>query len=127
VIRGLVREFRLPDSAVRQVDEGLDRQPDVLCAAVEAGIPVLAGTDAGVGPHGRVAHEVMLLCRAGLPPEVALGAASWTARAWLGHPGVEEGAPADLVAYRDDPRSDVEVLALPALVLLDGRPVRDDR
>jgi imidazolonepropionase-like amidohydrolase len=127
VIRGLVREFELPEDAVRQVDEGLDRLPDVLCAAVEAGVLVLAGTDAGVGPHGRVAHEVLLLCRLGLPPEVALGAASWLARAWLGYPGVEEGAPADLVAYRDDPRSDVAVLARPALVLLDGRPVRVDR
>ena len=29
----------------------------------------------------------------------ALGAASWNARAWLGHPGIENGAPADLVVF----------------------------
>jgi imidazolonepropionase-like amidohydrolase len=119
VIRGLVREFGLPENAVRQVDEGLDRLPDVLCAAVEAGVPVLAGTDAGVSPHGVVSREVALLVDAGLGPGVALGAASWT--------GIEDDAPADLVAYRDDPRIDPRVLTAPVLVLLDGRLVVDRR
>jgi imidazolonepropionase-like amidohydrolase len=109
------------------VDEGLDGQPEVLRAAVDGGIPVLAGTDAGMGPHGAVGHEVQLLCAAGLDAATALGAASWTARSWLGLPGLEEGAPADLVAYRDDPRADPAALASPVLVLLDGNVVVDRR
>jgi hypothetical protein len=40
-----------------------------------------------------IRHEVDLLVAAGLEPEVALGAASWTARSWLGLPGIEEAAP----------------------------------
>ena len=52
----------------------------------------------------------------------ALGAASWRARAWLGRPGVEVGTPADLIVYRDDPRTDPAALRHPELVLLRGRP-----
>jgi imidazolonepropionase-like amidohydrolase len=87
-------------------------------------VTVLAGTDAGMGPHGMVRHEVALLNRAGLAPADALGAGSWAARAFLGLPGLEEGAPADLTAYRQDPRTSLAVLADPAVVILDGRLVR---
>ena len=123
-VRGMVRAMGFEDAVVREVDAGLDRQPEVLRAAAEAGLTVLAGTDAGMGPHGHVAGEVTLLRAAGLPAGVALGAASWTARSWLGLPGIEVGALADLVAYREDPRENPDVLGSPALVLLDGRVVR---
>jgi imidazolonepropionase-like amidohydrolase len=96
---------------------------DVVRRAAEAGVPVYAGTDAGGGiRHGRIADEVAALHAAGVPD--ALGAASWAARAWLGRPAVELGAPADLVVYRDDPRADPAVLRHPELVLLRGRPYR---
>src|SRR5690349_9100256 len=106
------------NAAIRQLLPGaaaaaLDRQPEVLCAASAAGVPVLAGTDAGMGPHGLVRQEIRLLSQAGLPAATALGAASWTARAWLGLPGIEDGAPADLVAYRQDPRESLDSLAKP--------------
>jgi imidazolonepropionase-like amidohydrolase len=95
----------------------------VVRRAAEAGVPVFAGTDAGGGiRHGRIADEVAALYAAGVPD--ALGAASWAARAWLGRPGVELGAPADLVVYRDDPRTDPGALRRPELVLLRGRPYR---
>jgi len=96
---------------------------DVVRRAAEAGVPVYAGTDAGGGiRHGRIADEVAALHAAGVPD--ALGAASWAARAWLGRPAVELGAPADLVVYRDDPRTDPAALRHPELVLLRGRPYR---
>ncbi len=96
---------------------------DVVRRAVEAGVGVYAGTDAGGGiRHGRIADEVAALHAAGVPD--ALGAASWRARAWLGRPGVAPGAPADLIAYRDDPRADPGALRHPELVLLRGRPYR---
>ncbi len=95
----------------------------VVRRAAEARVPVYAGTDAGGGiRHGRIADEVAALHAAGVPD--ALGAASWRARAWLGRPGVEPGAPADLIVYRDDPRADPGALRHPELVLLRGRPYR---
>jgi imidazolonepropionase-like amidohydrolase len=94
----------------------------VVRRAVEAGVPVYAGTDAGGGiAHGRIADEVAALHAAGLPAVDALGAASWAAREWLGRPTLHVGARADLVVYRSDPRADLSVLREPALVLLRGR------
>lgn len=116
------------NDAIRQLAPSqaalIDRQADAIALAAEAGVPILAGTDAGMGPHGMVRHEIELLCTAGLSPTVALGAGSWTARLFLGLPGIEAGAPADLTAYRTDPRADLGVLAEPAVVVLDGTAVR---
>ncbi len=88
-------------------------------AAEEAGVTVLAGTDSV--PFGTVAGEVDWLIRAGLSAEVALGAASWTARSWLGLPGLVDGAFADLVGYAEDPTKNPGILAHPSRVVLRGR------
>ncbi len=97
---------------------------DAVRRAVEAGVPVYAGTDAGGGiDHGRIADEVIALHRAGMSTVDALAAASWAAREWLGRPSLRPGARADLVVYRSDPRADLSVLHEPALVMLRGKPV----
>ncbi|MET8581828.1 amidohydrolase family protein [Streptomyces collinus] len=101
-----------------------ERRYDTVRGAHDAGIPVYVGTDAGGSlAHGLVAAEVAELVTAGLSPLAALSATSWGARAWLGRPGLEEGAPADLVVYESDPRADVRVLAAPRRVVLNGRIV----
>ncbi len=91
--------------------------------AAEAGVLVLAGTDAGMGPHGMVREEIQRLIEAGLPPETALAAGSWEARRFLGLPGLEEGAPADIVGYAENPLENHMVLAQPSLRILDGRVI----
>jgi imidazolonepropionase-like amidohydrolase len=97
------------------------RSGAVVRAAFEAGVPVFAGTDAGGGiEHGVIADEVQALHGAGLPAEAALAAASWGARRWLGLSCIEEGAPADLVVYDADPRSDLDTLRRPQRMLLRG-------
>ena len=98
------------------------RRRETLMAAHDAGVALYAGTDAGgVLPHGDIAGEVIALAELGLGAEQALGAASWRARAWLGHPDVlTEGAPADFVVYDRDPRSDLSVLRTPRRVVLRG-------
>ncbi|MEU6040998.1 amidohydrolase family protein [Actinomadura sp. NPDC047616] len=108
----------------RAAREGLG---PLVAAAHEAGVTVLAGTDSygtSVLPHGRVAGEVRHLVAAGVPADAALGAACWTARSFLGFPGLEHGAAADLVAFEEDPRADPRVLARPARVVRGGRVVR---
>lgn len=90
--------------------------------AWEAGIAVYTGTDAGGSlPHGNLLREVAQLVGVGIPQAEVIAQASWRARAWLGMPGIEEGAPADLVVYAADPRSDLATLASPLRVLLRGR------
>ncbi|MCX4646264.1 amidohydrolase family protein [Streptomyces sp. NBC_01446] len=101
-----------------------ERRYDTVRAAYDAGVPVYVGTDAGGSlAHGLVAGEVAELLKAGLPAVDALSATAWGARAWLGRPGLEEGASADLVVYESDPRADVRVLAAPRRVVLRGRIV----
>jgi len=94
---------------------------DMLASAYEAGVPIYAGTDAGGSlQHGLIADEIAALAAAGMSSTDALAAGSWAARSWLGLPGIEEGAPADLVVYDTDPRTDLSVLRRPARIILRG-------
>jgi imidazolonepropionase-like amidohydrolase len=102
--------------------DGYTRLGPLTVAAQAAGVAVLAGTD--FRPHGTIAAEVRHLAAGGLPPEVALGAACWTAREFLGLAGLGEGAPADFVVYDRDPLEDLQVLDHPAHVVLGGRLIR---
>jgi len=106
------------------LNEGLESHGEAIRRAHELGVGILAGTDAGMNPHGIVAQEIRLLHAFGLPPEAALAAGSWEARTYLGLSGIEVGASADLVVFPDDPRQDLTVLDHPELVLLEGRVVR---
>nr|WP_245630522.1 amidohydrolase family protein [Granulicoccus phenolivorans] len=100
------------------------RRRETFGKAVEAGVPIYAGTDGGSAiMHGRIADEIAMLADLG-GADFALGAASWRAREWLGFPGIEEGAPADLVIYDADPRVEIGVLQAPSRVVLRGRVVR---
>jgi imidazolonepropionase-like amidohydrolase len=102
-----------------------DRCYPRVAAAREAGIPVYAGSDAGsTVAHGRIPDEVDALKKIGMTPTDALGAACWDARRWLGRPGLEHGASADLLCYSQDPRSGAGVLSRPDLVILRGKTFR---
>jgi imidazolonepropionase-like amidohydrolase len=93
----------------------------MVSTAIEAGVAVYAGTDAGgLVEHGRLVDEIEALHRAGMTREQALGAASWTAREWLGHPSIADGAPADLLVYDTDPREDLGTLRHPSHIILRG-------
>jgi len=101
------------------------RARQTVAAAIEAGVPVYAGTDAGGGiDHGQLAEEIIALAGSGFGPVRAIGAASWSARQWLGWPSLTEGAPADLVGYESDPRHNMDILRTPRRVVLRGRVVR---
>jgi imidazolonepropionase-like amidohydrolase len=100
---------------------GATRHPQLIAAAAEAGVTILAGTDSR--PHGKVADEIRALAAAGLSPQRALAAGSWTARSFLGLGGLELGAPADAVVYDSDPRANLGVLDAPQAVILRGKLV----
>jgi imidazolonepropionase-like amidohydrolase len=94
-------------------------------AALEAGIPVYAGTDAGGGiEHGRIVDEIVALHEMGMTTSAAIGSASWAAREWLGFRGIEEGAAADVIAYDQDPRADLNALRNPSRIILRGRVLK---
>ncbi|GAB3275849.1 amidohydrolase family protein [Parasphingorhabdus pacifica] len=114
---------KYPDYAAHMND--LYRRGDETVAkAIEAGVAVYAGTDAGGGiEHGTIVEEILALHRVGLTTEQALAAASWSAREWLGWSGLREGAVADLVCYDEDPRKDLRSLRHPRRIVLRGRVV----
>lgn len=98
---------------------------DRVRTAFEAGVPVYTGTDAGGSlPHGLIRDEIRALVGAGIPLAEVVAQASWRGRAWLGLPGLAEGAPADLVVYDADPRAELATLLRPLRIVLKGRPVR---
>jgi imidazolonepropionase-like amidohydrolase len=97
------------------------RRYQTIAAAHEAGIPIYLGTDAGGSlRHGLAAQEAVELARAGLGPRGALDAAAYAARRWLGRPGLEEGADADLLVLDADPREDIAALSRPRHIVLRG-------
>lgn len=119
---GLERARKRPDSPRRSwYLGGAQVHGQLAAAAVEAGVTLLGGTDSR--PHGRIVDEVRALADAGVPAHDALGAASWSARAYLGLPGLTEGSPADVVVYAEDPRTDLAQLDHPTAVVLRGSPV----
>ena len=87
----LAEVSKRPDSLhKRWYVQGAGAHPALTAAAAEAGVTLLAGTDSR--PHGRVADEVRALAAAGVPPHQALAAASWSARSFLGLPGLTENS-----------------------------------
>jgi len=101
------------------------RRFETMAKAVDAGVPIYAGTDAGGSlAHGLIPDEIELLSKVG-GAEFALGSASWRAREWLGVDALHEGASADLVVFSEDPRANLAVVRDPAYVILRGRVVRD--
>lgn len=101
-----------------------ERSDATFAAAVEAGIPVHAGTDAGgYIEHGRIVDEVIALGRTGLSAREVLQATTHDARNWLGLGAQEAGDSADLVIYPADPAAEPDVLRHPAAVIRAGRVV----
>jgi imidazolonepropionase-like amidohydrolase len=97
-------------------------------AAVEAGVPTVAGTDAGTpdNPHGGVAREVAFMVSAGLDVLLAVRAATAEAADLLGVPDrgvLRQGAAADVLVAAGDVAADVAALQRPAAVFQDGRQV----
>jgi imidazolonepropionase-like amidohydrolase len=97
-------------------------------AAVEAGVRIAAGTDAGTpdNVHGNVAGEVARMVGAGLDPLGGIRAATGEAAELLGvaDRGVlREGAAADVLVVDGDPVADIAALGRPLHVFQDGRKV----
>lgn len=122
--QGLRSGFGLPDE---QGGDPFARMLGRVRALEEAGVPVLAGTDApnpGTAHGVSVHHELELLVRAGLEPTDALAAAtSRTARAFgLDDRGlVAVGKKADLLLVEGDPTVDVQATRDLVTIWKDGR------
>ena len=95
--------------------------------AIAAGVKIALGTDSGVFPHGKNAHEFELMVGLGMNPMVAIVAGTKNAAELLGLDKelgtVEVGKIADLVAVDGNPLDDVKTLTVPAFVMHEGKVV----
>jgi imidazolonepropionase-like amidohydrolase len=93
--------------------------------AHQAGVQIAFGTDAGVYLHGDNAHEFELMVKGGMPPAVAIQAATLQAAKLLrlskdvGQ--VEAGKYADVIAVASDPLADISALRTVAFVMKGGK------
>jgi imidazolonepropionase-like amidohydrolase len=127
----LVYEYhrRSPQPHVRERAEALrEAHVNAIRRALDLGVRVVAGTDAGGHGHPANAGELDCLVRAGMSPMQALQAATgWAAEClgWEDRLGtVETGKLADMVVVAGDPLADISVLCDPeriALVIKDGK------
>jgi imidazolonepropionase-like amidohydrolase len=100
--------------------------------AVKSGVKIAAGTDAGTpfNPHGDLALELAKMVEFGLPPMLALVAATSNAARLLRLDSdigsVEKGKVADLILVDGDPLRDIGVMRRPSFVMKSGRIVRQE-
>ncbi len=96
--------------------------------AVEAGLRIAFGTDAGVIPHGENAREFEQLAAIGLDPAASLRAATVSAAAAVGMAreiGVlAPGRLADIVGVASNPLEDLKSLQRVTFVMKDGKAVK---
>jgi len=99
-------------------------------ALFAAGVPILAGSDAGIHPakpHGVLAYSVAELVQSGLPVAAALAAATSAAADACGlgrsRGRLRRALAADLLVVEGDLAADVAALTRPRLVVLRGRAI----
>jgi len=97
--------------------------------AVQAGVKIAFGTDAGVYPHGWNAKQFAHMVRWGATPLQAIQAATVNAADLLGWAdrvgALEPGKFADVIGVVGDPLQDVTVLEHVAFVMKGGQVVKD--
>lgn len=96
--------------------------------AVEAGVKMVFGSDAGVYPHGNNAKQFARMVKFGMTPLQAIQAATINAatllkqNATLG--SIEDGKLADIIAVSGNPLSQVNTLENVLLVVKDGQVIK---
>jgi imidazolonepropionase-like amidohydrolase len=124
VIRAADAGAPIPEFAVTKAREVVQ---DSVRRAVEAGVKVAMGTDAGVVPHGTNLEELQLMAERGMSPQDVLVATTRTAAELMGMSRelgtIEPGKRADLVVVSGDPFDFGDLASRIERVYQDGRLV----
>jgi len=100
-------------------------QRDNFRKAVQAGMKMSFGTDAGVCPYGIAAKQFAMMVKYGMTPMQAIQSATINAADLLGQRdslgSIKPGKYADLIAVSGDPLADVSVLERVEFVMKEGK------
>ena len=115
----------IPSWAVEKGEEAAEAFESSFECALDAGVPIAMGTDAGTpfNFHGDIPEELALMVEYGLTPDHALEAATVNSADLLGLSEVglvEKGFRADLVVLESNPLDDVTTWQSPARVIQAG-------
>jgi imidazolonepropionase-like amidohydrolase len=116
-----------PEEYLRKNRETTDTQRAAFRRAVELGVKIGYGTDAGVYPHGLNARQFANMVKYGMAPMQAIQAATGRASEEMGRADVGAIVPgryADMVAVKADPLKDVTVLEAIDHVMKGGALIR---
>jgi imidazolonepropionase-like amidohydrolase len=129
-ILGKAIEFGLPKENVDK-ERSLGRlQRENFQKAVEAGVKIAFGTDAGVYPHGDNAKQFHYMVKFGMTPAGAIRAATQSAADLIDRSKdvgtLEAGKYADLIAVTSNPLDKIEVLEHVSFVMKGGKVYKDE-
>lgn len=113
-----------PDEFMRKNEETTETQRVVFEKAIAAGVTLLFGTDAGVGPHGKNARQFEVMVERDMAPMDAIRSATSLAASHMGWQAdigaIETSRYGDLIAVQGDPLQDIAVLQDVAVVIKGG-------
>ena len=129
-ILGNAKQFGIPQEFIEK-ERGVGRlQRENFRKAVQAGVKMAFGTDAGVYPHGDNAKQFHYMVMYGMSPAQAIQAATWSAADLIGRANdvgsLTPGHYADLIAVTDDPLQHIETLEHVSLVMKGGAVVKNE-
>jgi imidazolonepropionase-like amidohydrolase len=124
------KKLLLPPAIVLKARAAAGAAGETFHKAVDMGVRIGFGTDAGVYPHGMNATEFQLMVEHGMKPLAALKAAMSDDAELLGLAdrigALEPGKLADIVAVEGDPTRDIRQTSHVKFVMKEGRIYRRD-
>jgi len=123
------KQLGLPDKLIEKAKMLNAKKRESYRKAIQGGVKIAYGTDAGVFPHGQNAVDFKLLVELGLSPMQAIQSATLVAAELLDHTdqlgSIQAGKYADLVAVKSDPLKDIAVLENISWVMKGGVVYKD--
>ncbi len=129
-VESLATAGRLPPPIAAKALAIAPRMHNSFKLAVDGGVRIALGTDAGVSKHGTNAREFALMVRYGMTPMQAIVAGTSGGATLLGLEReigtIAVGKRADIVAVIGNPLDSIQILQNPPFVMKDGRVFKRD-